>query len=78
MCSGGLQNRVYDYMKAGNPIKKLEDYPYTADISACLTTLGSMEDAATVSDYLVQYKSDTFIAPSVIKLALQTLSLIHI
>jgi len=40
-------------MKAGNPIKKLEDYPYTADGSTCLTTLGNMEDAATVSDYVV-------------------------
>lgn len=31
-----------------------------------------MEDAATVSDYAVQYKSGSFIASSVIKLALQT------
>jgi hypothetical protein len=57
-------------MKAGNPIKKLEDYPYTADATTCLTTLSNMEDAATVTDYLVYYKAGSFIAPSVIKAAL--------
>ena len=54
-CGGGVQTAVYRYIKSGNPVVALDDYPYVAKADPCLETLDELEPRGAISDYKFAY-----------------------